>query len=547
MPGDDAELRAGRLAARIVEGDLRAVCFAGHEVVRRVSYPVRDADWGTLPVVTVDEEIAPHAYTRRFAERSGLFHGTFRTTLEGDTVLCLSITLTFDKSTVVNRAGFTVLHPIDGVAGQMLTIRHPDGHETQTLFPALVSPGQPARDIAGLSHKVGPLSVALEFSGEVFEMEDQRNWSDASFKTYCRPLGLPRPFTVAAGEVIRQEIVLRLEADAPAVAGAGVPASGTIRLPQVLLAHQPGLSTTAALQSFPGVPVLLRVDAQTPGADLAALSARDDIAVEIVFSDLSDLDRQIGRLSEAGLRPSRIVALPAAYLASHQPEGPWPTGPAPRHAVAPLREAFPGVPVGSGSLTNFTEFNRCRPDPSVDFVTFGNTAIVHAADDLSVRETLEALPAIFATAAAIAPGKSMHLGLFSIGMRSNPYGRSVLANPDRVLMPMAMDDPRQAGDFAAAYALGVLVAAARAGVDSLALAMQDGPLGAAGTPLGAVIRAAARLAGQSVDWTQDGPLRALSGNGVTLAAAIGPSDIAWPNAPGGRLAADSALVIEASP
>ena len=28
-------------------------------------------------------------------------------------------------------------------------------------------------------------------SGDSFEMEDHRNWTDASFKTYVRPLALP--------------------------------------------------------------------------------------------------------------------------------------------------------------------------------------------------------------------------------------------------------------------------------------------------------------------------------------------------------------------
>jgi hypothetical protein len=317
-------------------------------------------------------------------------------------------------------------------------------------------------------------------------------------------------------------------------------------MPQVVLAHQPGLSTHPALAGFPGVPVLLRMDDTTPAEALLALAGRRDVAVEIVFTDLDDLRHQIQRLEKAGLRPSRAVALPRGYLASHQPEGPWPDGPTPADAVLALKSALPGVPVGSGSLTNFTEFNRCHPDPRADFVTFGNTAIVHAADDLSVRETIEALPAIFETAKAIAPAKPLHLGLFSIGMRSNPYGRDVMANPTAARLPMAMADPRQSGDFAAAYGVGVLVAAARAGVESLALAMPDGPLGATGTPLAKVIRAASQLAGQSVDWTEDGALHLLRGPGVTLAANLGPTARALPDAPGGNLPPDSTLVLEAA-
>ena len=38
--------------------------------------------------------------------------------------------------------------------------------------------------------------------GDVFETEDQRNWTDASFKTYCPPLRLPFPRPFEDGEEI---------------------------------------------------------------------------------------------------------------------------------------------------------------------------------------------------------------------------------------------------------------------------------------------------------------------------------------------------------
>jgi D-apionolactonase len=41
-------------------------------------------------------------------------------------------------------------------------------------------------------------------------MEDQRNWTDASFKTYSTPLELPFPVEVAAGERIFQRVVLSI-------------------------------------------------------------------------------------------------------------------------------------------------------------------------------------------------------------------------------------------------------------------------------------------------------------------------------------------------
>jgi len=515
-------LQDGPLSASIRDGALGAVSFNGVEVLRALTYPVRNADWGTHLTVTLAEESGPGTYLRRFADTGGVFSGTFRVTLAQGRVEA-EVSFTFGRSAQVNRAGFTLLHPIRGVAGSALTLRHPDGQNSQTTFPARISPAQPARDIAGMAHSVGGVEVEIGMEGDVFEMEDQRNWSDASFKTYCRPLSLPFPYPVAKGETIHQRVTLDLRAKGAVVAPGGGAARVMARMPQVMLAHEAGLSDLSALDQFPGLPVLFRLTPETPAHDLAALAGRAGTALEIVFDDLPCLQALIARAQAAGLSPVRVAALPRAYLQSHQPEGPWPTGAGPADALGPLRAGFPGAAVGGGSLTNFTELNRCRPDPArVDFVTFGNTAIVHAADDLSVWQTLEAMPDILATANEMAAGKPLHLGLFSIGMRSNPYGAAVAANPARLRLPMAMDDPRQDTGFAAAYALVVLARAAVAGVHSLALAMPGGPLGARG-PLADLIRAAAPLFGREVEVAEAGALVTLAAGEALLDANCGPT------------------------
>ena len=86
-------------------------------------------------------------------------------------------------------------------------------------------------------------------------MEDQRNWTDASFKTYCRPLAAPRPYRLVAGEPVRQSIAIEVadavgaegEAGRRVAPGAGpeaaseADASGppTGRMPALLLAVEP--------------------------------------------------------------------------------------------------------------------------------------------------------------------------------------------------------------------------------------------------------------------------------------------------------------------
>jgi hypothetical protein len=51
----------------------------------------------------------------------------------------------------------------------------------------------------------------LTFSGDVFETEDQRNWTDASFKTYSTPLSLPFPVKVGKGDLTSQKIEFTAE------------------------------------------------------------------------------------------------------------------------------------------------------------------------------------------------------------------------------------------------------------------------------------------------------------------------------------------------
>jgi hypothetical protein len=173
-----------------------------------------------------------------------------------------------------------------------------------------------------------------------------------------------------------------------------------------------------------------------------------------------------------------VMALPRAYLQSYQPDGVWPSGASPAQLAALARSTFPNARIGGGVLTNFAEFNRCRPDQArIDYVTHGSAAIVHAADTRSVFETIEALPHIFASARESAAGKSYRLGLVAIGMRSNPYGRGLVANTDGAFRTMTADDPRSRTRVGAAWLVGAMAATRGAAIERLALGAPAGPFG----------------------------------------------------------------------
>jgi hypothetical protein len=65
----------------------------------------------------------------------------------------------------------------------------------------------------------------------------------------------------------------------------------------------------------------------------------------------------------------------------------------------------------------------------LDLVTFTTSGLVHAGDDRSATEGLEALPYIAKSVAAIAGGKPWNAGPSALGMRANPYGAAPAENP----------------------------------------------------------------------------------------------------------------------
>src|SRR6202790_3111519 len=84
------------------------------------------------------------------------------------------------------------------------------------------------KTLRAITHEFLPgLKVACRMEGDTFEMEDQRNWSDASFKTYVRPLALPWPYTLAKGTSFTQSVSVNVRASAGFTTGAETRAATT--------------------------------------------------------------------------------------------------------------------------------------------------------------------------------------------------------------------------------------------------------------------------------------------------------------------------------
>ncbi|MDX7952382.1 hypothetical protein P7D22_14520 [Lichenihabitans sp. Uapishka_5] len=510
-------LRAGSLTAELVDGALRAIRWRDREVLRGIAYVVRDRDWGTVAPVLHDVVIAQDAagfrvdFAATCAGAGGAILRT-RASLSGrpDGTLTFMVEAVPDRDFETNRCGFCVLHPIVDVAGRAVSIEHVDGSLVDTCFPDAIAPWQPFKNMRAISHEVSAgLRATCRMEGDTFEMEDQRNWSDASFKTYVRPLALPWPYRLPGGVVQRQAVTLTIAehiAEHAAMASSSVadpvtalhlgPVQG--RMPRIGLVMTPDEAEAVLRQADRlrevGPQVLLFSFDPTAGhgaaaldrfAAIRALLPTAEAVLECVLpgegESAGELREAAALLRRSGLSLDAVTVSPAADRRSTPPGSAWPACPPLATVYAAAREAFPGLRIGGGMVSYFTELNRKRPPvEGLDFVTHCTCPIVHAADDESVMQSLEALPFIVRSARTIMGAKPYRIGPATIGMRQNPYGSRTFDNPDGLRRPMTHDDPRQRGLFAAAWTIGYAAETAEAGLDVLTPGALTGAFGLVG-------------------------------------------------------------------
>lgn len=487
--------RAGDLRFAWHDGGIRYVSLGDREVLRGVAFIIRDHNWGTF-APEIDEpsiEETDDGLNIDFAGRCRDaacdldLHG--RIEVARDRGLEFTVSATVRRAFRTNRIGFCVLHPA-ALSGQPVTVEHAEDGTEDTVFPGLIQPWQPIFDIRSLTHEAAAgLRAVCRMTGETFEMEDQRQWSDASFKTYCRPLAKPFPFVVAEGETVTQAVTLTLEGDpAEAVrahasddAGAvevslqpGVPAG---RLPEIGLGAYPGRLDADAqahdlLAELRPSHLLLEVKPQSADprdgmqrfSDLAARCGSRPI-LDVVLDDgraaADALRATADAAGRAGVRPAAVLVHPLA------PD-----------TLAAARAAFPNAVIGGGHNAFFTELNRNRPPEGIGIGRWTTNPAFHAKDDISVAETVQVLPDIVGTARSFCHGAPLWAGPNTFRMRFNPNATEPDAGVARLAdgTPEAVD-ARQRGLFGSAWMLASTAMWAEGGLDHLTWFEPFGSLG----------------------------------------------------------------------
>jgi len=503
-------LTAGPVTATLENGQLRWVRIGEAETIRSIAFVVRDRNWSTpVPEITnlkIEEssggfKVVVDALCRTL-DGNLAWHAEFTGARDG-TIHCIGTAKT-ERDFLTCRTGFVILHPLSGVVGKAMKIEHIDGSIEQSTIPEQILSDQPFLLVRAMMHEPMPgVTAQIRMEGDSWETEDHRNWTDASFKTYCRPLSLPYPYTIPANSEVRHTVTLTFSGKlpaAPAKSGGAVavklgreaghmPRIGLSVLPEDAAA---ALSVAALTRQAAPQHLNCRVDLRARDwerpiplyRDLTQKTGAEAVLEIIIPGDAApdgELGPVAGAIGKAGLKPAAVIVTPTADLKSYPPGTPFPDNvPSWTDIAAAARRRFPGLRIGGGMLSNFTELNRKRPPKGVfDFITHATSALVHAADDRSVMETLESIGHIIRATKSIIGDSAYRLGPSHIGNSFNPYGDAYTENPENRRVTMARIEPRHRGLFGAAWHLGYISQVAQGGLEAVTMASPVGEFGIA--------------------------------------------------------------------
>jgi D-apionolactonase len=500
-PEDALQVRAGDLSAEFAGGGLRYLRMGGIGVARRIVVAIRDQAWNTVPGTLSDVRIHQTGSEFRitFASRHEadelcfIWEGTIGGTAEG------SCFFSMDGRAVTSfpyrRIGICVLHPPEEFAGRRFSATG-GGAAISGQLPVLVAPPGPS---AGIDEPLIPafarlvlsgrhVSAEFSFTGDHFEIEDQRNWTDASFKSYSRlPVVSAEPEHLAAGTRLQQavSVAVTMRGRAPRPRPRAVPQivigdEIAAPMPEAGLVHAhvlpPPAPRTAELLARMAL-AHLRTDihlqregwAQRLGRarrQAQELGCPLEIAVFLDSADTAGLGQLAAALGQVPVR--RVLV----YRADAE-STPGADVAAVRAALAALPS---GIPFGGGTDLNFAELNRSRPDvAAMDAIAFPINPQVHATDEDSMVETAEGVRAVVRTARSFAAGRSVVVSPISLRPRFNPDEPDAPDGSAATLPGNA--DLRQLSLFGACWALVTMKALAEEGAYATTWFETTGPRG----------------------------------------------------------------------
>ncbi len=458
------DVTIGPLRASIAQAGLRNLSDGRHDVLRAVAIVIRDRAWRAPDPAQwrIDSPRAPgDALTVAGRTPVGRSAIAWRMIVQSDvdsfkvTAHCTAL-----GDVWTNRVGLVILLPVDRHAGARCEVVHSNGHRHRIRLPTTIAPHQPLRDIAELAVRCRDGTAwHLALAGDTFEMEDQRNWLDATFKLYTRPLSLPAPYRIRDGGTVEQTLSWRLLS--PPIA----PPTSSQRRPKVGLIPALGVATapgrvpgagaiTGMLRESAPAFVLHRVGSSKGSCLARAAKLAAHLRTELRLELIHPRAAFVKGLASSSSPQVRTQVASIAVLGGDR-------------AAAAASARFPHARQVGGTWADFVQLNRHGAPGFGERMSFTLCPTVHARDDRTLIEALAATPDVFRSATRIAMSRPIDVGPCSL------FRRLVPGTGKPAVRPYAIDgtpfdvDPRQRLPIAAAWLAVTIAQAAAAGIASL--------------------------------------------------------------------------------
>ena len=472
--GEEVVFRCNDLVFRYIDGDVRKLSFDGCELLQRVYFAVRDEEWLNVAGVIDGFQCLESSSKTGYSYRRHFYNGrvdfeAFLSVVMDDNSIVFEATGRANSSFMKNRIGFCLHLPV-AHRGAPCCVVHSDGAVSQGRLPEYISPHQPFKDIERFVWSYGGKEIVVSFEGDVFEMEDQRNWTDASFKVYSTPLDLPFPVLVKEGDLFKQRITVSV-----ASKDVVLPVSNFVDVGRVsdngfswpsigIMCGGDCSYLNGAVGCFPFTHLRVNVRCGESGWQNGVLrgfdlASRNGLGLYLVFYTdggyRDDIEQFVSLWREYGCPVIRYVlflsncdfVLDEGIAAS---------------AASIFRNYVGGVPVGIGTEANFAQLNRNRPQrDEYDFIAYSIQPQEHASDLLSLAENIGGQSDTVATARSFSRGKGIHIVSLSL---FRPFN----ANVDCITRSDVFPDYAYSGSaFEAGWFVGSLYRLIASGVEAI--------------------------------------------------------------------------------
>ncbi len=510
-------LQAGALSCTVEGADVRDLRIGTQRVLTRLYIAVRDESWNTVPF-SCQQDILEKGNERFKVESSCLvdqppINAEWTVTVAGSASGEFSYAMRGRalSSFRFAKLGLNLHHPLPESLGARYVARRGDkvaiGKIPTQVEPQFVVDGKltgmfmPYEEL--VLQSAGDGELVFRFTGDEFEMQDHRNWTDYNLKSYGTPLAVPLPLSAQPGQVFAQSVIVdvrRARGAHEASGMSGLEPAPRIAVDRIRVAQLPRIGSefpdegtgldpgdAALIEALPLDYVRVNLDLTSDeGLNAAAEKARQvnawrrRLELVLVVSPGSPRDAEVTGLAKwlEEVRPQleRVVVLegPRSFYVGGTTT--------PGEKVRAYREAVEGrcgpSAFVSATAQFFAELNRWWPElAGVDGVGYTICPQVHAADDISLMENSWGQADTVATARARSGGRGIHITSVAMIGKFGPYPAGVPAVPRL----SAYGDVRQRDLFGAAWTLSSLrqlVDAEAASVTYFELAGARGLVGA---------------------------------------------------------------------